>query len=131
MTGYARTQFENEAYNAVVELRSVNHRYLDVKVKAPSSVAELESKIKEQVMSRLGRGKVDVSIQLNPKGESAYQLEVDQPLVEEIVRTARNLSSELGVEGKLRLSDLLTFGRAFSFKERELSGTDQAWQDSR
>lgn len=128
MTGYARTQSENEAYTAVVELRSVNHRYLDVKVRAPSSVASLETKIRDRVTARLGRGKVDVSVQLKPKGESAYQLEVDRPLVEEIVRTGRSLASELGVEGEIKISDLLTFGRAFSMKERDLSATDQAWQ---
>lgn len=128
MTGYARTQSENEAYTAVVELRSVNHRYLDVKVRTPSSVALLEAKIKDRVMTRLGRGKVDVSIQLKPKGESAYQLEVDRPLVEEIVRTSRSLASDLGVDGEIKLSDLMTFGRAFSMKERDLSGTDHAWQ---
>jgi uncharacterized protein (TIGR00255 family) len=127
MTGFARADADNDAYSAEIEMRSVNNRYLDVRARVPSSLSSLEAKIRELVSSRFSRGKVDVTIRLKPKGESAYELEVDKPLMEEIVRSARNLGGELGVAGEVTLPDLLGFPRAFNVHEKDLSGTGQAW----
>jgi uncharacterized protein (TIGR00255 family) len=71
---------------------------------------------------------VDVSIHLKPKGESAFTLEVDRPLMEEIVRSGRSLGSELGIEGEITLSDLLVFSRAFNVREKDLSEASQVWE---
>ena len=128
MTGFARARAENEAYEVDVEMRSVNHRYLDVKVRVPNSVSTLELKIRDKVASRLGRGKTDVSIRLKPKGESAYELEVDRPLVSEVIRSVRQLGSDLGVEGDIHLADLMTFGRGFNVREKDFSEAGQVWE---
>jgi uncharacterized protein (TIGR00255 family) len=108
-------------------MRSVNNRYLDVRARLPSSLSSLEAKIRDRVSSRFSRGKVDITIRLKPKGESAYELEVDKPLMEEIVRSARSLGDELGVAGEVTLSDLVGFPRAFNVQERDLSETGRAW----
>jgi uncharacterized protein (TIGR00255 family) len=128
MTGFARGQSENESYVAEVELRSVNHRYQDVRVRVPSSLAHLETKIRNEVSSRVNRGKVDVSVRLKPKEESTHQLELDRPLVEDFVKVARDLGQEFGVGGELSISDLVGFHPGFSVKERDLSRADGAWQ---
>ncbi len=128
MTGFARGQFESSSYLAEVELRSVNHRYQDVRVRVPSSLAQLEAKIRNEVSSRVKRGKVDVSVRLKPKEDSTYQLELDRPLIEDFVKVARELGQQLGVGGELTLSDLVGFHPGFSVKERDLSGGDGAWK---
>jgi len=128
MTGFARTRGENEAYAADVEIRSVNYRYLDVRVRVPTSVSSLETRIRERVQARAERGKVDVNIYLRPKGESAYELEVDRPLVEEIVQSAKNLGADLGLGGEISLADLMSFGRGFNVKEKDLSGAESVWE---
>ncbi|MEE9263204.1 MAG: YicC/YloC family endoribonuclease [Vicinamibacteria bacterium] len=131
MTGFARGQFESSSYLAEVELRSVNHRYQDVRVRVPSSLAHLEAKIRNEVSSRVKRGKVDVSVRLKPKEDSTYQLELDRPLIEDFVKVARELGQQLGVGGELTLSDLVGFQPGFSVKERDLSdlsGGDGAWK---
>ena len=128
MTGFARTRGENEAYAADIEVRSVNYRYLDVRVRVPTSVSSLEMKIRERVQSRIKRGKVDVNVYLRPKGESAYELEVDRPLVEEIVQSAKSLGANLGLGNELSLSDLMSFGRGFNVKEKDLSGAESVWE---
>lgn len=127
MTGFARGQSENDSYVAEIELRSVNHRYQDVRVRVPGSLAHLETKIRNEVSSRVKRGKVDVSVRLTPKEDSTHQLELDRPLIEDFVRVARNLGQELGVGGELTLSDLVGFHPGFSVKERDLSGGEGVW----
>jgi uncharacterized protein (TIGR00255 family) len=127
MTGFARAEAENDAYSVDVEMRSVNYRYLDVRARVPSSLSSLEAKIRDLVGTRFSRGKVDVTIRLRPKAESAYELEVDKPLIHELVRTARSLGDELGAGGEVTLSDLLGFSRAFNVKEKVLSDASQVW----
>lgn len=128
MTGFARAEAENEAYAAAIEIRSVNHRYLDVRVRVPSGVVSLETQIRDRVVSQVGRGKVDVSVKLRPKGRSAYELEVDHALMKELVDKARSMGEELEVDGRLTLSDLIGFGRAFDVRERDLSAQEEVWQ---
>lgn len=128
MTGFARGQFESASYLAEVELRSVNHRYQDVRVRVPSSLVQLEAKIRNEVSSRVKRGKVDVSVRLKPKEDSTYQLELDRPLIEDFVKVARELGQQLDVGGELTLSDLVGFHPGFSVKERDLSSGDGAWK---
>ena len=94
----------------------------------PSSVSSLEMQVRERVQSRVERGKVDVNVYLRPKGESAYELEVDRPLVEEIVHSAKSLGTSLGLGDDLNLSDLMSFGKGFNIKEKDLSGAESVWK---
>jgi len=128
MTGYARAAGENEAYLAEVELRTVNHRFLDVQLRLPSSLAPFESRIRQCLTARLSRGKADLTVRLRSKGESAYALEVDRALAAEMVRALGELGEELRIPGELSRADLLRFQQAFSVKEREISGTEESWR---
>jgi uncharacterized protein (TIGR00255 family) len=127
MTGFARGRSETDNYVAEIELRSVNHRYQDIRVKVPGNLAHLEAKIRKEVSSRIQRGKVDVSVRLTAKGQSAFQVELDRPLMEEFVKAAQSLGTGLGVYGEITLSDLVGFHPAFNVKERDLSGSNGAW----
>lgn len=122
MTGYARARSENEMYAAEIELRSVNHRYQDIRVKIPTAFASYEKSIRDDVASFVSRGKVDVTIRVGPKAESLYELEIDRPLMKNFIESARNLASELGIRGELGVSDLVAFSPAFKIQERDLTG---------
>ncbi len=71
MTGFGKGESEHGAYSTSVEIRSVNGRYADVSVHLPRSLAELEPKIKEVVLSGISRGHASVSVDL--KGEGVEQ----------------------------------------------------------
>ena len=128
MTGYARARSETEGYAAEVELRSVNHRYQDVRIKASGVLAGYEKQIRDRVSSVVARGKVDVTMRLEPKSESMYAIEVDRPLIEDFVAAARRTASELGVEGDVTLSDLIAFSPAFKIREREPDDGESLWE---
>jgi uncharacterized protein (TIGR00255 family) len=126
MTGYARASASNEAYEVTAEIRTVNHRYLEVRLRASGSAAlAYEKRIRDRVAEALGRGKVDVTLHLSALSESSHEIQVDRPLMKEFVRLARSLGDELGVESKLSLSDLVGFTPAFSVRERELSSSSR------
>lgn len=128
MTGFSRARTEDDAFEIVVEIRSVNHRYLDVKTRGGGGLPSLDKQIRDRIATELGRGKVDVNVRLRPKRESAYEIEVDRPLMRELVRVATELAQETGIPATLQLSDLLGFSPGFQVKERELSDETTLWQ---
>jgi uncharacterized protein (TIGR00255 family) len=130
MTGYARASASNEAYEVVAEIRAVNHRYLEVRLRAAGGAAlSYEKRIRDRVAESISRGKVDVTLHVSALGESAQEIRVDRPLMKDFVRLVRSLGDELGVESKLSVSDLVAFAPAFSVRERDLaegSGLEEA-----
>ena len=128
MTGFSRARTESDAYGVVVEIRTVNHRYLDVKTRGPAGMALYEKQVRDLISRVLGRGKVDVTVRLKPKGESAHEIEIDQPLMKEFVRVAAELGETTGVGATLQLSDLLAFSPAFQVRERDLSERSTLWE---
>jgi len=65
MTGFGRGESGGDGNKWVVEFRSVNHRYLDVKIKVPWKYAALEERIKQEIQQYHGRGHVDLFVNVN------------------------------------------------------------------
>lgn len=127
MTGFSRAGAENDSYRAVVEIRTVNHRYLDVRMRGAGGLAALDKQARDLIGSEVARGKVDVSVNLKPLRESAYEIEIDRPLMKDFVRMAAEIGTETGVDSKLQLSDLVSFSPAFQVKERDLAEGSTVW----
>ena len=130
MTGYARASASTDAYEVVAEIRTVNHRYLEVRLRVSGSASlAYEKRIRERIAGTLSRGKVDVTLHVRALAESNQEIQVDRPLMKEFVRLVRSLGDELGVEAKLSAADLVAFTPAFSVRERDIgegSGADDA-----
>ena len=108
MTGFGRGEASGDSIAVTVELRSVNHRHLDVAVRLPRSLAALELDVRRLVQSRLERGRVDIAVQLTPlAGAATQRVQVDAALAREYVARARALAMELGLEGAPNLAWLL------------------------
>jgi uncharacterized protein (TIGR00255 family) len=127
MTGFSRAHTESDAYEVVVEIRTVNHRYLDVKTRGPGGLSSYEKQVRDRIARELGRGKVDVNVRVKPQGESVHEIDVDRPLMKEFVRVATELAQASGVGATLQLSDLLAFSPAFQVRERDLSDGSALW----
>ncbi len=93
MTGYASATRELAAAALNVELRSVNHRYLDLQFRLPEDLRPLEPGLRELVVARLRRGKVECRIGLNPLPNAAKPMELNN----EVLRELRALSEKLRV----------------------------------
>ena len=119
MTGFGRGGFEVDGVPFEVEIRSVNHRHLDVRMRLPRSLSASESDLKARVQARLNRGKVDASVAV-AGGAAAPALEVDRGVVAELVGTARELAAEHGLSPELRLGELLALPGVARIIEREV-----------
>ena len=79
MTGFASSTDDNDAAAIGVTLKSVNHRFLDIQLRTPPSLAALESRIRALVQSRVARGRVEVTITLQPRRESTIERKHSPP----------------------------------------------------
>ena len=120
MTGFASRTHEVEQASIGVTVRSVNHRYLDVQVRLPQLVAQMESRVRALVQQRMARGRVEVSIAMQSRQVPTVEVELNEALVH-AVRAAIDRARAAGlVEGRLEASDLLRLPQALTIRERSL-----------
>ena len=106
MTGFGRAQLEAGGVGLAVELRSVNHRHLDLSVRLPRAPAGLEPELRRALAARFARGKLDLVISA-ATGSESKELELDRALAERYLDFARAFAAERGVDGALRMGELL------------------------
>ena len=104
MTGFGQAALSVEEVGVAVEIRTVNSRYLDLKVRLPKELVSLEREIRKELESLLVRGRVDVHVDLVIKRSDQYDL--NQTLVENYLVLAEKARS-LGAVGEVDVSSLL------------------------
>lgn len=127
MTGFARREERGEWGSFAWELRSVNHRYLEVGMRLPEDFRILETAIREKVSARLGRGKVDVALRWDKAEADAAGLEINLPLVRQLRDVHRQLGKVLeSGSDSLGPMDVLRWPGVIREAERDLEPLHQA-----
>lgn len=121
MTGFGRASFQVDDLAFDVEVRSVNHRFLDARVRLPRLLSSLEAEVRSRVQARFARGKVDVSVSAPGGGAPAPRLEIDLEAARAYLRAAVDLNEGQAVEGSLDVGTLLGLPGVSRFVEQELS----------
>jgi len=91
MTAFARQELVKDWGTLTLELRSVNHRYLDVSIRMPEEFRSHESKIREKISAKLARGKVDVGLRFSRTESSSGEITIDKELVQQIANASREV----------------------------------------
>ena len=106
MTGFGRGEYADETGKVTVEIRAVNHRYLDISVKMPRRYAFAEEAIKAAIKEKLSRGKVEVNVSIDNAGKSDSDVKLDADLAAKYYDALSTLrdSFEFGEESKVSLS---------------------------
>lgn len=120
MTGYGKGQAEQEGLSLSVEIKSVNHRYGDVTIKAPRSMMSLEMEIKKSVSEKLKRGKIDVFITQEINGGGVMAPALNRPLAAAYVALFEDLRTEFPVDGGIPLSLLVSQKEVVTLREGDL-----------
>jgi len=108
MTGYGRAEVVGARLALSVECKSVNHRHLDIALKLPRTVGTLEADARRLVQSAVARGRVDVSVSVNPiAGGTLNPLSVNLTQAREYAEIARQVAEELSLGGGPTLGWLL------------------------
>ena len=108
MTGFGRSEYSDGKRNITCEIKSVNHRYSDITVKMPRRYSFAEDKIKQAVKSKLARGKVDVSINVENLTENAVVIKLNQLAAKQYYDNLKELKETFDLSGDIDLELLAT-----------------------
>lgn len=95
MTGFARSEHKCEWGTISCELKSVNHRYLDIYFRMPESLREFEHLLRHQIKSRVSRGKVECALQLQIVSDKSKSSGFDQEAAKAVIQAAEAISSQI------------------------------------
>jgi len=107
MTGFAAVAAELPGLSLAVELRSVNHRYLDITLKLPDELRSLEPVLREQLAAEVKRGKVECRVALNRIAASAAQVAIDQARVRGLAQAAAEIRQLVPIAVPLSTAEIL------------------------
>lgn len=127
MTGFGRCELANEERKITVEMKAVNHRYLDVNIKMPKKLNFFESAIRNLLKTYIQRGKVDVFISYEDYTENKMTLRYNQELASEYVSYIRQMAEQFGLEDDLTAARLSRYPEIFTMEEQTLD-EQQLWE---
>lgn len=109
MTAFARSELSTDQGNLAWEVRSVNHRYLEVTLRLPEAFRELEGPLRELLRKQVARGKVECTLRFNPAEQQSSELSLNQPLLDQLIRTTEQLGARLHNVGPINPLELLAW----------------------
>ena len=127
MTAFGRGEAMADGYRFTIELRTLNHRFCDIRIKLPRRYTDFEEEIKRRLSAQFSRGRIEVNVVADETLDKVQHLTVDTELAETYKRLLLDLKDKLGLEAGLSMDTLLNFRDIFIFREDEES-RGQAWK---
>lgn len=119
MTGYGRSRQVLDGREITVEIRSVNHRYLEYSARIPRMYGYLEEKLKTFLQSSVSRGKVEVTVTIQNLTGGDTVVQINQALAKGYLDAMRSQAEYLGLKDDLTLSTLTRFNDVFTLQKLE------------
>lgn len=130
MTGFGRCEVQKEARKFTVELKSVNHRYLDVNIRMPKKLNFFETSIRTLLKSYANRGKVDIFITYEDLSQSQVAIKYNPAIAAEYLKYLRQMEEEFGLENDVRVSTLSRYPEVFTMEEQS-EDEEELWNGLR
>ena len=118
MTGFGRCEIQKDSRKFTVELKSVNHRYLDVNIRMPKKLNFFETAIRSLLKSYANRGKVDIFITYEDLSQAQVSVKYNAALAGEYLKYLKQMEEEFGLENDVRVSTLSRYPEVFTMEEQ-------------
>ena len=119
MTGFASLTHEDDRATIGVTIRAVNHRFLDVQLRTPQSLATVESRLRALLQRRLARGRVELAISVQVRAVSAPTVELNEDFVNALSAALDRARDRGLITGSLTPGDLMRLPQAITVRERQ------------
>jgi uncharacterized protein (TIGR00255 family) len=126
MTGYGSAEIERDGQRLTAEIRSVNHRFCEVSIRAPKVVAAFEDQIRQLIQDRFSRGKLNLSITWSGAGDSGEVLRLNEPVTDRYVALLEQLRKRYSLEGGIDVKTLAALPDVFAWEHTALSD-EETW----
>ena len=117
MTGFGRCEVLKDSRKFTVELKSVNHRYLDVNIRMPKKLNFFETSIRTLLKSYADRGKVDIFITYEDLSQSQVSVKYNAALAAEYLKYLNQMAEEFSLDNDVRVSTLSRYPEVFTMEE--------------
>jgi uncharacterized protein (TIGR00255 family) len=126
MTGYGAAEIERDGQRLAAEIRSVNHRFCEVSIRAPKLVSRFEDQIRQLIQDRFARGKINLTVTWSGVGDTGETLRVNETVADQYVRLLEKLQQRYRLDSGLDLRTLAGLPDVFSWEHTALSD-DETW----
>lgn len=127
MTGFGRSEAANGLRKITVEMKAVNHRYLDINIRIPKKLSFFEASIRTLLKKYMERGKVDIFISYEDLTESKMSLKYNAGIAKEYFDYLNQMTEELGLKNDVTVSSLSRYPEVFAMEEQELD-EEEFWK---
>ena len=119
MTGFGHFEIVDGSKRALVELKSVNHRYLDLSIKTSRRITSLEPVIRNYLKKQIGRGKVDAYVHFEESADETFSLRYNEKLATDYVENLKRMAKEFSLEYDVTVSTLASYPDVFELVREE------------
>ncbi len=119
MTGFGRANLEKNSREYIIEIKSVNHRYNDISIKAPRNLLFLEEKIRKSVLNRVSRGKIDIYITYLNFGSEGKKVIINRDLAKLYIDELKMMANENGIDSDIKVTEISKFPDVLTLEENE------------
>lgn len=120
MTGFGRCEVSDENRKITVEMKSVNHRYLDVNIKMPKKLNFFEASIRNLLKEYIQRGKVDLFITFEDTSENNINITYHKEVASEYMKYLKEMAEQFGLDNDIRVSSLSRYPEVFTLDDVEI-----------
>ena len=125
-TGFGRCEVTEGDRKYTVEMKSVNHRYLDVNIKMPKKLNFFESSIRNELKNYAQRGKIDMFITYEDFSESNICIKYNKDIAAEYLGYLKSMAEDFGLDNDIRVSSLSRYPEVFSMEEQSID-EEEIW----
>lgn len=127
MTGFGRYEITEGSRKFTVEIKSVNHRYLDISIKMPKKLNFFEASIRNLLKEYIQRGKVDVFITYEDYSENNVCIKYNKDIAREYLDYLNQMAEEFSLDNDVRVSSLSRYPEVFVMEEQAID-EEQLWK---
>ena len=128
MTGFGRSEASLGTKVFTVEMKTVNHRYLDVNIKMPKKLNFFEAAIRNSIKDYLQRGKVDIFISYEDTGENTINLKYNKEVAGTYLKYLKEIEQDFELPNDIRVSTIAKFPEVFTMEESEID-EEEIWKE--
>lgn len=128
MTGFGRCEITENMRKFTVEMKSVNHRYLDINIKMPKKLNFFESAIRNELKHFLSRGKIDIFVSYEDDTERNTTVSYHKDVAEEYFGYLQQMAQDFHLENDVRVSNLSRFPEVFTMEEQDIN-EEELWKE--
>lgn len=121
MTAFARKQAHGDWGRVSVELKTVNHRYLDVNLRLPEVLRELEMPLRELIRKNVKRGKVECTLRFIPGNTVSANIAINESLLQHVLQAAQHVGSQMSNAANIDAMEVLRWPGVMQVAESDLS----------